>query len=84
MFRSNRIKGCHRRWRYKRCQRCGKVCDYNLIQNDWIDETDGLVYYCKECAEQWNEIYKKLNSWKAWEVKDALRRFMHKGFFRYR
>ena len=80
---TKRIRKFHRNFRYNRCQRCRKLSK-NLICNNFLDETEGMIYYCEECHKEWTEIYLKLDNFKLWTIRDALRRFMHKGYFRFR
>lgn len=79
MIDSKRMKKNRRNFRYNRCQRCGKTTN-TLIGNNWLDKTDGLIYYCEECLQQWRIIYNSIDNYKTWVVKAELRKFMHRGF----
>lgn len=75
MIYSKRMQKFRRNFKYNRCQRCGCLSS-NLIQNDWLDDTDGLIYYCSDCSHKWFEIYCTIDNWNKQEIKRALRKFM--------
>jgi uncharacterized Zn ribbon protein len=83
MIYSKRLRKFHRNFKYNRCQRCRKLSS-ELIQNDWLDETDGLIYYCRECSHKWFEIYCSMEHNNKSEIRKALRQFMGIGRFQFR